>query len=108
MPATVFKLVKSYRPRCLAALVATLAVVAVARGAAPTAEEALKLEPRQKGAEFDRPGPDDVRAATIKQEKFDGVDALVVRGPDGRIFLETFSPIYKQVCVCVCAWCVGW
>ena len=91
MPATVFKLVLSYRPRCLAALVATLAVVAVARGAvargaAPTADEALKLEPRQKGAEFDRPGPDDVRAATIKQEKFDGVDALVVRGPDGRIF----------------------
>lgn len=86
MPIPVFELVKLYRPRCLAAVVATLAVVAVARAAAPTAEEALKLEPRQKGAEFDRPSPDDVRAATIKQEKFEGVDALVVRGADGRIF----------------------
>lgn len=58
--------------------------------AAPTVEEALKLEPRQKDVDCDRPGADEIQGATIKQEKLDGVDALVVRRPDGRV-LRAFA-----------------
>jgi thiol-disulfide isomerase/thioredoxin len=58
--------------------------------AAPTIEEALKLEPRQKNVDCDRPIADEIPGATIKQEKLDGVDALVVRRPDGRV-LRAFA-----------------
>lgn len=58
--------------------------------AAPSVEEALKLEPRQKDVDCDRPIPAELQGATIKQEKLDGVDALVVRRPDGRV-LRAFA-----------------
>lgn len=70
---------------CLACLV--LSTVATA---APSAEEALALEPRQKGIDFDRPTAAEVAQCEIKQEKLDGVTALVVRGPAGKI-LRAFA-----------------
>jgi thiol-disulfide isomerase/thioredoxin len=62
-----------------------LAAATSAVAATPTVEDALKLEPRQKGIDFDRPRTEEIQGASIKQEKLDGVDALVVRRPDGRI-----------------------
>ncbi|MFM1902133.1 MAG: Thiol-disulfide oxidoreductase ResA, partial [Planctomycetota bacterium] len=73
----------------VACCLASLAVATVA-AAAPTAEEALALEPRQKGIDFDRPSAAEVAECGIKQEKLDGVTALVVRGPAGRI-LRAFA-----------------
>jgi thiol-disulfide isomerase/thioredoxin len=64
----------------------------VAPAAAPSVAEALKLEPRQPGVDFDRPAADEAAAATIKQEKLDGVSALVVRAADGRI-LRAFADV---------------
>ncbi len=61
-----------------------------ARAAAPTAREALAVEPRQPGIDFDRPSATEAEQATIKQEKLDGVSALVVRSADGRI-LRAFA-----------------
>ncbi len=58
--------------------------------AAPTVEDALKLEPLQRGVDFDRPTGDEAATATIKQEKLDGASALVVRTADGRI-LRAFA-----------------
>ena len=73
---------------CLAA-----ALLPVAAGAAaPSVADALKLEPRQQGIDFDRPTADEATAATIKQEKLDGVSALVVRAADGRI-LRAFADV---------------
>jgi thiol-disulfide isomerase/thioredoxin len=60
--------------------------------AAPSVADALKLEPRQQGIDFDRPTADEATAATIKQEKLDGVSALVVRAADGRI-LRAFADV---------------
>jgi thiol-disulfide isomerase/thioredoxin len=74
---------------CCLVSVAFTAAMAVA---APTVEEALKLEPRQKGVDFDRPTSEEAQACTIQQEKLDGVTALVVRGPAGgivRAFADT-------------------
>ncbi len=68
----------------------TLLAVATAPAAPPSVEDALKLEPRHKGVAFDRPQADELEGASIKQEKLDGVDALVVRRPDGRI-LRSFA-----------------
>lgn len=70
---------------CLACL--ACATVATA---APTAEEALAVEPRQKGVDFDRPTAAEIPQSEIKQEKLDGVTALVVRGPTGKI-LRAFA-----------------
>ncbi len=70
---------------CVAMLLVTSWVFA-----APTVEEALKLEPRQKDVDCDRPSSAEIQGATIKQEKLDGVDALVVRRPDGRV-LRAFA-----------------
>jgi thiol-disulfide isomerase/thioredoxin len=75
------------RPVCCC--FAGLAFAAVA-AAAPTAEEALALEPRQKGIDFDRPAAAEISQCGISQEKLDGVTALVVRGPAGRI-LRAFA-----------------
>ncbi|MFM7138128.1 MAG: redoxin domain-containing protein, partial [Planctomycetota bacterium] len=72
-------------------LAATL-VPLVASAAAPSVADALKLEPRQHGVDFDRPNADEIAAATIKQEKLDGVSALVVRAADGRI-LRAFADV---------------
>ena len=68
----------------------TVAFAAAATRAAPTVEEALALEPRQKGIDFDRPGSEEIPKCLIQQEKLDGVTALVVRGPAGRI-LRAFA-----------------
>jgi thiol-disulfide isomerase/thioredoxin len=73
---------------CLVAALLPLAAPA----AAPSVAEALKLEPRQPGVDFDRPAADEAAAATIKQEKLDGVSALVVRAADGRI-LRAFADV---------------
>jgi len=72
------------------AIAGILAAGAPAWAAAPSVEEALKLEPRQKDVDFDRPRADELQGATIKQEKLDGLDALVVRRPDGRV-LRAFA-----------------
>jgi thiol-disulfide isomerase/thioredoxin len=73
---------------CLVAALLPLATSA----AAPSVADALKLEPRQQGIDFDRPTADEAAAATIKQEKLDGVSALVVRAADGRI-LRAFADV---------------
>ena len=73
---------------CLVAALLPLA----ASAAAPSVADALKLEPRQQGIDFDRPTADETAAATIKQEKLDGVSALVVRAADGRI-LRAFADV---------------
>ena len=73
---------------CLVAALLPLATSA----AAPSVADALKLEPRQQGIDFDRPTADEAVAATIKQEKLDGVSALVVRAADGRI-LRAFADV---------------
>jgi thiol-disulfide isomerase/thioredoxin len=73
---------------CLVAALLPLATSA----AAPSVADALKLEPRQQGIDFDRPTADETAAATIKQEKLDGVSALVVRAADGRI-LRAFADV---------------
>jgi len=78
------------RPRLPGPLALVLgSFAAAAAAAAPTAEEALRLQPRQK-VDIDRPAADEIRGATIAQEKFDGVSALIVRGVDGRI-LRAFA-----------------
>jgi thiol-disulfide isomerase/thioredoxin len=76
------------RLACLLALL--LVPPAISAAAAPTVAEALALEPRQKGVEYDRLEAGEVAKATINQEKFEGVSGLVVRGPDGRI-LRVFA-----------------
>ncbi len=80
------------RPRGLGSAVCSLTLLAFATATAapPSVEDALKLEPRHKGVAFDRPQADELQGASIKQEKLDGVDALVVRRPDGRI-LRAFA-----------------
>ena len=76
--------------RCCLATIG-FAATAVAQ-AAPTVEEALALEPRQTGVDFDRPGSEEVPKCSIQQEKLDGATALVVRGPAGRI-LRAFADV---------------
>jgi thiol-disulfide isomerase/thioredoxin len=73
---------------CLAAAL----LGAASEAAPPSVADALKLEPRQQGIDFDRPTADEAAAATIKQEKLDGVSALVVRAADGRI-LRAFADV---------------
>jgi hypothetical protein len=77
---------------CVAGCLAVALCPALVPAAAPTVAEALKLEPRQQGVDFERPTADEAAAATIKQEKLDGVSALVVRAADGRI-LRAFADV---------------
>ncbi len=81
-------------PRSLPLTAVVLGLVSLASlpvaAAAPTAQEALLVKPRQSGIDFDRPTPEEAETATIKQEKIDGVSALVVRTADGRI-LRAFA-----------------
>jgi thiol-disulfide isomerase/thioredoxin len=58
--------------------------------AAPSVEEALALEPKQKGVDYDRPTAEEAKRATMGQDKIDGVAALVVRGPAGEV-LRAFA-----------------
>lgn len=63
---------------------------AATSAAAPSVEEALALEPKQKGVDYDRPTADEAKRATMGQDKVDGVAALVVRGPAGEV-LRAFA-----------------
>jgi len=63
---------------------------AAASAAAPSVEEALALEPKQKGVDYDRPAAGEAKRATMGQDKVDGVATLVVRGPAGEV-LRAFA-----------------
>lgn len=71
---------------------ALTAVVSIAfpASAAPTAEDALALKPRQKDVDYSTPSAAEVAQTTIKQEKEGSVSALVVRGPSGEV-LRAFA-----------------
>ena len=74
---------------CAGALVA-----ATARAGTPSAQQALRLVPVQKGVDFDRPTAEQVAACTITPQKVDGKAGWVVEGPDGLIlrrFVDTNS-----------------
>jgi thiol-disulfide isomerase/thioredoxin len=76
----------------VAGCLATILLPVAASAAAPSVADALKLEPRQPGIDCDRPTAAEAAAASIKQEKLDGVSALVVRAADGRI-LRAFADV---------------
>jgi thiol-disulfide isomerase/thioredoxin len=76
----------------VAGCLATALLPIAASAAAPSVADALKLEPRQPGIDFDRPTADEAAGASIKQEKLDGISALVVRAADGRI-LRAFADV---------------
>lgn len=61
-----------------------------ALAAAPSAADALKLQPVQKGVEIDQPTGADATACTIKAEKASGETAWVVRDSRGQV-LRRFS-----------------
>lgn len=61
-----------------------------ALAAAPTAADALKLQPVQKGVEIDQPTAAEAAACTIKAEKIGGETAWVVRDARGQV-LRRFS-----------------
>lgn len=74
----------------IAAVLLAAATVLPAVAAAPTAEEALGLQPRQKNVDYSRPTAAEAKQSTIKQEKEAGVSALVVRSPSGEV-LRAFA-----------------
>lgn len=61
-----------------------------ALAAQATVADALAVQPRQSDVECDRPSPAEADKATIKQEKIDGVAALVVRAATGEV-LRAFA-----------------
>lgn len=63
----------------------TLAGGAVARGATPTAEQALRLTPIQDAVDYERPTADEAKQSTIEAETEEGRAGWVVRGPDGQV-----------------------
>ncbi|MFM9025791.1 MAG: hypothetical protein ACKON7_10710 [Planctomycetaceae bacterium] len=75
------------RPQLIAA---AWCLVALPAWAAPSLEDAWKIQPRQKNVDCDRPGADVLKQCTINQEKIDGMSMLVVRGPGGEI-LRSFA-----------------
>ena len=63
-----------------------------ARAATPSAAEALKLFPVQKGTDYDQPTADDAAKCTITARKLGGKVGWVVEGPSGTIlrrFVDT-------------------
>lgn len=76
---------------CLA--FATLSIVASPVGAqTPSVEQALKITPTQRDADFDRPAAAEIGECTIKAEKIDGKTGWVVRNRSGQIlrnFVDT-------------------
>ena len=61
-------------------------------GAAPTAEQALKLTPVQQGVDYDRPSPAEAAKCKISAKKIDGRVGWIVESPDGvilRKFVDT-------------------
>jgi thiol-disulfide isomerase/thioredoxin len=73
-----------------AAWLALATLVGQAAAALPTVEEAIAVEPRQQGVDFDRPVGAELAGISINQEKLEGISALVVRGADGGI-LRAFA-----------------
>ena len=66
--------------------------VAPAQAAAPSAEQALKLQPIQKGVDCTRPTAEEAAKCTITAKKFDGKVGWVVEDPGGlmlRKFVDT-------------------
>ncbi|MFM8284689.1 MAG: tetratricopeptide repeat protein, partial [Planctomycetaceae bacterium] len=79
-------------PSAAAVALACCLAAPIAADAAPTTEDALKITPRTKYAEVDQPAPEVAKQCTIGQEKVEGTQALVVRGPGGeilRLFADT-------------------
>jgi len=76
------------RVASLGLVLALAAMPALAAG--PTVEDALAIKPRQKGVDCSEPSADEMKRATIKQEKEAGAGALVVRGPSGEV-LRAFA-----------------
>jgi thiol-disulfide isomerase/thioredoxin len=72
------------------ALSLALALSAAAATAAPSVEDALAIKPRQKGVDVSQLSADEMKQATIKQDKEAGASALVVRGPSGEV-LRAFA-----------------
>ena len=78
----------------LAGLLALLVASATTSldAAPPTAEQALRLSPVQKGVEYDRPDATEAKECTIKSEKIGDVTGWVVRNDNGttlRRFLDS-------------------
>jgi thiol-disulfide isomerase/thioredoxin len=61
------------------------ALAGVAHAEAPSVEQALKLAPVQKNADYDRVTPDEAAKCTIKAEKIGGETGWVVRDPSGQM-----------------------
>ena len=89
---TVWNRARTARRRVLAAGVGAAVGIGggIAWAAAPSVEDALALEPKQKGVDYDRLTADELKRATMGQDKIDGVAALVVRGPAGEV-LRAFA-----------------
>jgi peroxiredoxin len=76
-------------PRALAIVAVSMASgLSSARGAAPTAEQALKLVPVQRDVDYDRPTPEEAAKCTIKAEKVKKQTGWVVRDENGKILRE--------------------
>jgi thiol-disulfide isomerase/thioredoxin len=73
--------------------IAAVALAAsAARAASPSAEQALKLTPVQKGVDYDRPTPEESAKCKISAKKVDGHVAWIVESPTGvvlRRFLDS-------------------
>ena len=68
-----------------ALLVASCPVIASAKGAAPSVEDALALTPIQKGIEYDKPTGAELKACTIKAEAEGKSTSWFVRDGAGRV-----------------------
>lgn len=80
------------RKACLALTLAINGVACETALCAPSPEEALKLAPVQKDADYDKPGAPDAAKCSIKAEKFSGKTGWIVRDAAGQIlrnFLDT-------------------
>jgi peroxiredoxin/TolA-binding protein len=73
-------------------IVLLAAATPLAQGAAPTAEQALKLVPIQSDVDFTRPSAEEAAKCTIGAKKIDGQVGWVVESPTGvvlRKFVDT-------------------
>ena len=62
--------------------------VGVTQAASPSAAEALKLAPIQKGVDYDQPSADDAAKCTITARKLNGKVGWVVEAPSGTVLRE--------------------
>ncbi len=63
-------------------------VSGVSLAAGPTAEQALQLQPVQKGISFDLPDGTEMAKCEIEAKKIDGRVAWIVSGPNGQILRQ--------------------